>query len=58
MYFDVHFTFATQTFGMNRIQNMYHIFYLQEVTMIKSKIKSENKEKEINPRIIFQSSIK
>ena len=49
MYFNVHFTFATQTFGMNRIQNMYHIFHLQEVTMIKS----ENTEKEINPRIIF-----
>ena len=53
MYFDVHFTFATQTFGMNRIRIMYHIFHLQEVTMIKSKIKSENTEKEINPRIIF-----
>ena len=53
MYFNVHFTFATQTFGMNRIRNMYHIFHLQEVTMIKSKIKSENTEKEINPGIMF-----
>ena len=53
MYFDVHFTFATQTFGMNRIRIMYHIFHLQEVTMIKSKIKSENTEKEINPGIMF-----
>ena len=53
MYFDVHFTFATKTFGMNKIWNMYHIFHLQKVTMINSKIKSENTENEINPRIIF-----
>ena len=53
MYFNVHFKFANQTFGMNRIRNMYHIFHLQSVTMINSKIKSENTENEINPRIIF-----
>ena len=53
MYFKVHFSFATQTFGNNRTRNMYHIFHLQAVTMINSKIKSENTEKEINPRIIF-----
>ena len=53
MYFDEHFTFATQTFGMNRTWNMYLIFHLQEETMINSKLKSENTEKEINPRIIF-----
>ena len=52
MYFNVRFSFATQTFSMNRIRTMYHILHLQ-VTMINIKIKSENTEKEINPRIIF-----
>ena len=49
----LYFTFATQRLGMNKIRNMYHIFHLQEVTMINSEIKSENTEKEINPTIIF-----
>ena len=52
MYFNVRFSFATQIFSMNRIRNMYHILHLQ-VTMINIEIKSENTEKEINPRIIF-----
>ena len=52
MYFNVRFSFATKIFSMNRIRNMYHILHLQ-VTMINIKIKSENTEKEINPRIIF-----
>ena len=49
MYFNVHFSFDTQMFGTTGIQNM----YLQQVTMINNKMKSENTEKEINPRIIF-----
>ena len=52
MYFTVRFSLATKTFSMNRIRIMYHILHLQ-VTMINIKIKSENTEKEINPRIIF-----
>ena len=52
MYFTVRFSLATKTFSMNRIQIMYHILHLQ-VTMLNIKIKSENTEKEINPRIIF-----